>query len=70
MKYTRKFFNDWLTYEDDDIKSLYPSNLKELIILPLIIALTSLIGLGVFYIFSLILGTILNTLISFLECIV
>lgn len=40
MKYTRKYFDGWLTYEDEDIKSLRPSNFLEIIKLSLIMGCT------------------------------
>ena len=40
MKYTRKYFDGWLTYEDEDIKSLRPSNFLEIIKLSLIMGVT------------------------------
>lgn len=40
MKYTRKYFDGWLTYEDEDINSLRPSNFLEIIKLSLIMGVT------------------------------
>ena len=40
MKYTRKYFDGWLTYEDEDIKYLRPSNFLEIIKLSLIMGVT------------------------------
>ena len=36
MKYTRKYFGGWLTYEDKDIEVLRPSSFLEIIKLSLI----------------------------------